>query len=138
MSTPIKGPGGASPGAGLPESEGPAGTKAGGTSETFREALEGAEGAEGAQKAGDSQGAGRAGASQIDPSDPVALVAADLRAGRIDVNTALDRIVERAMASGPATALEPAARRELQDFLRQALADDPSLLALTKDLERGR
>ena len=135
MSTPIKGPGGASPGAGFPESDGPSGTKTGGASETFREALDGAE------KAADPQGAAGAaptGASQIDPSDPVALVAADLRAGRIDVATALDRIVERAMASGPATALEPAARRELQDFLRQALADDPSLLALTKDLERGR
>src|SRR5687768_5886572 len=133
MSTPIKGPGGTSPGAGLPETEGPSGTKTGGASETFREALQGAE------KTAQPEGASAAAeAAQVEGADPVALVAADLRAGRIDVATAVDRIVERAMASGPATALEPAARRELPDFLRQTLADDPSLQALTKDLERGR
>jgi hypothetical protein len=131
MSTPIKGPGGAAPGAGLPEAEGPSGTKTEGTSESFRDALD---------KTGEpgQASASRTEASQVPAADPVTNVAADLRAGRIDVATALDRIVARAMESGPASTLPPAQRRELEAFLRQSLADDPSLLALTKDLERGR
>ena len=133
MSTPIKGPGGAAPGAGLPEAEGPSGTKTEGTSESFREALESAD------KSGEAGQASAAARTEASPAaDPVSNVAADLRAGRIDVATALDRIVARAMESGPASALPPAQRRELEAFLRQSLADDPSLLALTKDLERGR
>lgn len=134
MSTPIKGPGGAPPGAGLPDgAEGPGPTK--GPSESFRDALEGAD------KAGGTEGAGAAGgaeANQVEATGAVRELAADLRAGRIDISAALDKIVERAMASGPAAALGPAARRELEQFLRRQLADDPTLLALAKDLERGR
>jgi hypothetical protein len=69
--------------------------------------------------------------------DAVAHVAEDVRAGRIDVATAIDQLVERAMASRTAEALPPARRTELEAFLRRSLAEDPTLVSLTRDLERG-
>lgn len=127
MTSPIKPPGGPS---GSPSPDGVGGPGRAGqpkeTSEAFRQTLDRTSGPEEAPRA--------AGASA---ADPVAQVAADLRAGRIDVDTALDRLVERAMSSRAVEALPPARRSELEAHLRRSLADDPTLVALTRDLERG-
>ncbi len=127
MTSPIKPPGGPS-GPKSPDEVGGAGR--GGavkeTSEAFRQTLEGASGTDGA---GGAEGA-------LGP-DAVAKVAADLRTGRIDAQGAVDQLVERALASRSASALPPARRAELETFLRRSLADDPTLVALTRDLERG-
>lgn len=59
----------------------------------------------------------------------------DLRTGRIDVDEAIDRLVERAL--GRAGELSAERRTELEVNLRNALREDPTLIALRKDLERG-
>lgn len=69
---------------------------------------------------------------------PVQEVAAEVRAGRLDPSEAVERLVQRALASPEASALSPALRIELETHLRATLADDPTLAALTRDLERGR
>lgn len=62
-------------------------------------------------------------------------IEADLRAGRIDVDEAIERLVQRALAS--ASGLSTAHRATLEAQLRAALVEDPTLIALRKDLERG-
>lgn len=59
----------------------------------------------------------------------------DLATGRIDVDEAIERLLARALASASALPLEHRAALEAQ--LRSALAEDPTLIALRKDLERG-
>lgn len=66
---------------------------------------------------------------------PLEGIRADLAAGRIDAEEAVDRLVERALAS--AGSLPPGHRAALEARLRAALAEDPTLSALRKDLERG-
>lgn len=133
MSSPIKPPGGP---AGPPSPDEVGGSdRAGGakeTSEAFRQALDEASGAQEPTEATEATGAARTGAT-----DGVAQIAEELRAGQLDVEAAIDRLVERAMASGTAEALPPPKRAELEAFLRRSLADDPTLVALTRDLERG-
>lgn len=73
-----------------------------------------------------------------EPLQGVASITDDLRAGRIDARTAVDRLVARALAAPDATALPPAGRAELEAHLRAALSEDPTLVALAKDLERAR
>lgn len=65
----------------------------------------------------------------------VADLHSELTAGRIDANQALERLVERAMAG--AAGLPDAHRASLEAQLRDALAHDPTLAALRKDLERA-
>ena len=62
----------------------------------------------------------------------------DLKAGRTTVDAALDRLVARALDSGMAKSLSAARRVELEKALRSALLEDPSLQALSKEMERGR
>lgn len=128
MTSPIKPPGDGPPGPSSPDGPGgPSGPgkpkPAEGPSEAFRETLEGA-----------SEGPA---SEQVAGSDALQSVADDLRAGRIDAAQAVDRLVQRALEAAP-EALPPAARAELEAHLRRALAEDPSLSALTKDLERGK
>jgi len=121
MSTPIKPPGGP---AGVPPPDGSDGpSKVGEASEAFRTALDAV-----APEAAPRPGAGLEG---------VAAVAAELRAGRIDATDAVERLLDRAVASHTAAALSPEQREGLRAHLRRVLAEDPSLIALTKDLERG-
>ena len=77
-------------------------------------------------------------ASGVASTDPIRALGADLKAGRIDVQSVVDRLVEHAVASGSARALTPAGRRELESFLRRALEEDPTLIGLLKDMERAR
>jgi hypothetical protein len=63
---------------------------------------------------------------------------ADLRAGRTDVESVVRALVERSLAQADASGLPPARRASLESTLREALASDPTLQQLTKDLERGR
>lgn len=65
-------------------------------------------------------------------------VAADLQAGRLDLQGAVDRLVEDALASPMAANLTPEGRRDLETHLRDSLADDPSLAALVSDLDPER
>lgn len=60
---------------------------------------------------------------------------AELAAGHIDVEQALDRLLERALASAPG--MSAARRATLEAQLRAALVEDPTLIALRKDLERA-
>jgi hypothetical protein len=83
-------------------------------------------------------GAGGApeGAAGVGRANPVEAIVEDLRAGHIDATDAVERLVQRAL-EGPAAALPPARRAELEAHLRRSLRDDPTLAALTRDLSRG-
>jgi hypothetical protein len=63
---------------------------------------------------------------------------AELRAGRTDVDSVVRALVERSLAQADASGLPSARRASLESMLREALASDPTLQQLTKDLERGR
>jgi hypothetical protein len=67
-----------------------------------------------------------------------AALVADLRAGRADVDAVVRALVERSRAQADASGLPPARRASLESMLRDALASDPTLQQLMKDLERGR
>jgi hypothetical protein len=69
-------------------------------------------------------------------ASPLGAIRADLAAGRIDVDEAVERLVDRAMAK--ASGLPTAQRAALEAQLRAALAEDPTLIALRKDLERAQ
>ena len=121
MSSPIKPPGGPT-GPSVPgEVEGPG--KANEASEAFQKTLD---------RTSETDDAAAAGAS-----DPVTEIAREVRAGRIDVDTAIDRLVERAMSTRMVESLTPAGRVELEAHLRRSLAEDPTLVSLARDLERG-
>ena len=72
------------------------------------------------------------------PPGGVSEVTAALRAGTLTPEAAVSRLCEQHLASGPARALTPAARAELERLLRARLEDDPALLALTSELGRAR
>lgn len=123
MTSPIKPPGGGPNGPSSPD--GPKGPESvEGPSEPFQRSLD---------RASDSEASGEAAGPE-----GVRAVADDLRAGRIDATQAVERLVERALEGVATEALPPAARAELEAQLRRAIADDPNLAALTKDLERGK
>jgi hypothetical protein len=69
-------------------------------------------------------------------AETVRALAAEVRAGRITGPEAIERLVQRALAS--AGALPPARRAELEALLRSALEEDPTLASMQKDLARGR
>jgi len=125
MSTPIKPPGGP-PGAPPPD-QGP--DKAGDAGEGFRDAL------------AEASGVGESGAApdvaEAVASRAVQAIADDLAAGRLDGAGTVEALVQRALASGAAASLTPERREALEAFLRQSLADDPSLAALAEELDGG-
>lgn len=129
MSSAIKPPGtGGPPAAGLaPEVGGASSTDRG----AFRAELE-APAAEAARdvRSGEAAPSARA--------DALRALADEVRSGRLDAKTAIDRLVERALGAGPAAALPPARRAELEALLRSALDEDPTLVAIQRDLTRGR
>ena len=82
--------------------------------------------------------ASAAGPARSAPKTDAVAIAQELRAGRIDAETAVDKLVEKALAKADAVGLPPAKRSDLEALLRDALASDPTLSQLSKDLERGR
>ncbi len=132
MSSAIKPPGsGPVGGAGeSPESGGARPVE--GSSEDFRAELD---------KAGEAKSAGVDTATapvEGSRAELVRSLAADIRAGRIDPQQAVDRLVERTLSSGAAASLPPARRAELEALLRSTLEGDPTLEAMQRDLSRGR
>lgn len=119
MTDSIKPPGG--PPAALPVA--PKGTD--GAEGRFRAELEGATAAEAKPAA--------SGASGI-----VSATVAEIRAGTLTPEAAVARLLEHHLGAGPARALAPAARAELERILRSRLEDDPTLRALSADLGRAR
>lgn len=79
-----------------------------------------------------------AGAARAEPTSVAAALARDLRAGRLDSDTVVNKLVDKALAKSDAAGLSPAKRVELEAMLRDALLSDPTLSQLSKDLERGR
>ncbi len=79
-----------------------------------------------------------AAAARAEPKTVAAALAHDLRAGRIDADTVVNKLVDKALAKADAAGLSPAKRLELEAMLRDALVSDPTLSQLSKDLERGR
>ena len=61
--------------------------------------------------------------------DPVSLVAADLKAGRVTPRQALDRMIELALDSSPAANLPDAVKAGLRAELETILREDPHLSA---------
>ncbi|MBZ0122083.1 MAG: hypothetical protein K8H88_34130 [Sandaracinaceae bacterium] len=74
-------------------------------------------------------------ASATSESTSVEALGADVKAGNLDADAAVERLVQRALAQ--ASGLAPAHRAALEAQLRAALAEDPALIALRKDLERA-
>lgn len=124
MTTPIKPPGGASTtGAGGPSNDADRGRVEGRSGE-LRSLVEGAQ----AEVGGPT-------AAQAGEPQSLSAIERDLRAGTLDTNEAIDRLVARALER--AAGLPAEQRAALEVNLRSALAEDPTLLALRKDLERG-
>jgi hypothetical protein len=127
--TSIKPPSGVSSGA-PPAIEG-GGTRGPGSAtaaEAFRTSLE----------APEVGAAAKSGAPTGSISATSASLVAELRAGRTDVDSVVRALVERSLAQADASGLPSARRASLESMLREALASDPTLQQLTKDLERGR
>ena len=61
-------------------------------------------------------------------------LASEVRAGRLDPAAAVEQLVRRILAEGPASSLPPEQRARLEEVLRSQLAHDPALLALQKNL----
>jgi hypothetical protein len=123
MTTPIKPPGGSSPAGASGASSGADHGRVEGRSGELRSLVDG--------------GTDVRGPTAAQAGDPLSLPAIerDVRAGTIDVDQAIDRLVARALER--AAGLPADQRAVLETNLRSALAEDPTLLALRKDLERG-
>lgn len=130
MSSEIKPPGagGVTPNVGGADSSAPSE----GTGEAFRAALEGSAPVEGAAPVAQSADASSSATQGIEG------IAAELRAGRVDSSQAVEQLLTRALSSASARALPPAERARLESMLRSAIAEDPTLAAMQKDLTRGR
>jgi hypothetical protein len=68
--------------------------------------------------------------------DSVQAIADQLRTGEIDTPAALEKLVEDALQDLSISGLLPEEKLEIEKLLRAALQDDPTLIALAKDLER--
>jgi len=71
-------------------------------------------------------------------AEPIEALTEDLRAGRIGGAEAVEALIGRALSTPMARSLTAAARAELEAHLRASLEHDPSMVAMTKDLERAR
>lgn len=77
-------------------------------------------------------------ASRATPQGALGALASELRSGSLTPEAAVARLLEQHLSSGPARALTPAARAELERMLRARLEEDPTLLTLTAELGRAR
>jgi hypothetical protein len=68
--------------------------------------------------------------------ESVESVLADLRAGRLNVETAVDQIIESTLQRNVEVTADPTARAQLAEEIRRAVADDPNLRDLVDDLEQ--
>lgn len=122
MSTPIKPPG--SP----PLSQSPEPiadvTGAEKSAETFREVLD-----EIAQ-------VGEASHTTQTSFNSVQAIVDQLRTGKINTPAAIDKLVENALQDLSLSVLPPEEKLEVEKLLRTALQDDPTLVALVKDLRQ--
>lgn len=139
MSSAIKPPG--APGASGPIGAGDAGAtpSVDGTSEAFRDELSKASESDASNATTSNATTSNATTSRTTGrADAVRALSDELRAGRVDPQQAIDRLVDRALSTGPAASLPPARRAELESLLRASLEEDPTLAAMQKDLSRGR
>jgi hypothetical protein len=97
---------------GADEAKGPGG-------KTFAEAVD--------RPAGANQAAEAARASQTGAVGPVGDLVADLRAGKISAQAALDKVIDRVLAQQVGRDAPAAVRERVETALRQALEDDPLL-----------
>jgi len=109
-----------------------------GAAEAFAKHLDGATGPEGAAAAEVRGPGGAAQAEGPAAADPVRSVAADLRAGRITPEQAVDRLVEDTVSRRIGAQAPEAVRDRLRASLVDLLAHDPHLADLMKRLERAR
>jgi hypothetical protein len=99
---------------------------------------EGVTGGEGVQETGFTEKlAGTAGATGPSGNDPIGALAAELRAGGITGQQAIDKLLDMVMSKGPAAALPETARARLRERLEAALREDPTLMARAKRLGAG-
>ena len=77
-------------------------------------------------------------AGGVVPQGELGGLTSELRSGSLTPEAAVARLLEQHLSSGPARALTPAARAELERMLRARLEEDPTLLALTAELGRAR
>ena len=127
MSTPIKPPGG-SPEGGPESAEAPdeSGSDVGELRDMVSES--------GASERAVSDGVVSESAA-ASANTPIDALRADVASGRLDADQAMERLVHRALPSAPG--LDESQRAALEAQLREALAEDPSLIALRKDLQRA-
>ena|SRR2546421_10721562 len=120
----ISGPG--APGAPVPPGEGKGVEETAAPGEKgFAEKL-GKAGAPDAAAAAESQQAGALGA--------VADIIADLRAGKVTAQAAVERVIDRVLAQQMGPNAPPAVREQVSAALRQALEDDPLVAAKLRAL----
>jgi hypothetical protein len=118
----VTGPG-SKPPEGLPESAGKL-DKARGTAETTGKSFAETLGADRPRPGGASQSA----AQGAHPADPLTSdITAELKAGKIDAKTALDRVVERVLDRQLGVDAPAAVREQLRDALRDTINSDPFL-----------
>ena len=77
------------------------------------------------------------GAASTSAAGRIGELVAELRAGRIDADTAIERLVEHASSTGMAQRLSPDMRTELVAYLKSMIENDPTLADLRRDLQRG-
>jgi hypothetical protein len=132
MTDPIKRGGGAGP---VDPSSLEGGGAAGGPrTEGFREALGSSE----ATSAASTSAASTSGTQSSADVTALNQLAESVRAGNLSPEQVVDALVARQLQSRAAQMLPPTQRAELESLLRSRLSDDPMLLALGRDLSRGR
>ena len=115
-----------------PSGSGPEGTS-GPRTEGFRDALATGE----ARAPGTTEAANVQGAEGAAPSE-LGHLASQLREGHLTPEQVIEALVARQLRSHAAQMLQPAQRAELETLLRSRLEEDPTLLALGRDMTRGR
>jgi hypothetical protein len=78
--------------------------------------------------------AGASRAAEPTAVGPVADIAADLRAGKLTPQAALEQVIERILDHQVGATAPPALRAQVATALRQALEDDPVLAAKLRTL----
>jgi hypothetical protein len=90
-------------------------------------------------EAGEVAAVGKAGAtSGAAAADPVAAVAAQLRAGQIDVDRAVDLLIDDAVNRQLGHAVSTSLAPELRKLLRDYAANDPMLAARIRRLTQSK
>jgi hypothetical protein len=86
------------------------------------------------EKAGAKPGVGQTQPARTRPSTSVADIGANLRAGRISPQVAIDKVIDRIVAKQLGIHAGPAAKEKIGAALRERLADDPLLAAKVRAL----